>query len=211
MPAEAVSTVIDRLVELVNARGPISVKDAAKALAMTEVQIEDMANVLAESGMLRVRYTLTGIFLEPKRMPIEGLERGGKAEGKAQPISARMKFLEKALTDSLRSFQVVSKEMSKHIQKYSAELAQIEGSADGASCEELDGILRDAFSIEKVSEHFISDLEAAVEELNGLREKVRSLKTKAAKLRAQKQLEKKERRKGLLGRLFSMLPIKRSD
>ena len=210
MPAETFSTVIDKLVELVYARGPISAKDAAEALAITEAQIEEMANVLAESGMLRVRYTLTGIFLEPKRMGVESAEKEVKGRETASDILYRTRAIEQALSDSMRSFQVVGGEIAKRIQKHKMELDQIEEAAQDANEQELNALLKDLSRIEKVVERFTKDLEITKSQLNSLREKAYNIRAKAAKDHAQKPPEKKEARKGLLEKLFTMLPIKRS-
>ena len=204
MAKESFATVIDRLVDFIQARGPTSVKEAAKALAMSEAQIEDIANVLAESGMLRVRYTLTGIFLEPKRILVQASKEDAK---NALVLDARMKTLERELSETESSFSIISDELSVRIRKQEAELGRIEGEEQVASEQELSMILGEASRLEKSVMHFEAKMKELKDQLDSLNAKVRAFEERTIRLRSQKPMKRKG---GFLSGLFSVFSRKRS-
>ncbi len=63
MVKEDIETVIDRLADYVKAGGEVTLNDAASALGMQPNQVERLALLLEEKGLLEVRYTLGGVKL----------------------------------------------------------------------------------------------------------------------------------------------------
>lgn len=57
-------------------KGKVDVKEAANAMALEKDQIEELAEVLRESGMMEINYTLLGTFLIAK----EQTKTAAKAE-----------------------------------------------------------------------------------------------------------------------------------
>ncbi len=70
MKEKEIDTVIDRLFELVNGRGRISVSEAAKALTLDANQVEKMALVLESNKLVDVSYELWGTILSKKKIEI---------------------------------------------------------------------------------------------------------------------------------------------
>ena len=204
MREEAVATVIDRLVDLVQARGATNVKDAAKELAISEAQVEEIANVLADSGMIGVRYTLTGVILEPRK--VAAAKPAGLAEtAKGAGLSKRMKVLEKELADTERSFRTVSEEIVRRIQQQEAELKAMEGDEEAAGDEELAFMLKEASQLQKAVGRFVFELKGFKEKLDELSERIFEFETRTVKMRGQSPGERKEMRRGLVDRVLSKL------
>jgi len=65
---EDIETVIDKLYDLVKAGSKVTVRKAALALSLTEEQVEKLALILEESGLIEVQYTLGGSVLTPKKI-----------------------------------------------------------------------------------------------------------------------------------------------
>lgn len=68
MVKEDIETVIDKLYDLVKAGSKVTVRKAALALSLTEEQVEKLALILEESGLIEVQYTLGGSVLTPKKI-----------------------------------------------------------------------------------------------------------------------------------------------
>lgn len=64
---EDLETVVDKLYDFVKAGSKVTVKEAALALSITEEQVEKLAQILEESNLLEVQYTLSGSILTVKK------------------------------------------------------------------------------------------------------------------------------------------------
>src|SRR5271157_670934 len=96
--SEKVETVIDRLVEYVQKKGKVDVKEAANAMALEKDQVEELAEVLKESGMMDISYTLLGTFLIAKE-PTKEKAKVEEKEDRGQ-MTSMMVALDKDLRDS---------------------------------------------------------------------------------------------------------------
>jgi len=106
----SIDTVIDRLNEYVQINGRVEAADAAKALALTPEQVERLALVLEQSGLVTVHYTLGGIQLiarKPKEEKREG--ESGKKEDETKQLELEVMkagsiiaFMEKDLTRRIK-------------------------------------------------------------------------------------------------------------
>ncbi len=59
-------TSIDRLVEFIRLKKSTSVEEAARALSLSAKQVEEIAEILAESGLIHLKYEFSGIRLTPQ-------------------------------------------------------------------------------------------------------------------------------------------------
>ncbi|MBU1197070.1 hypothetical protein KJ765_01010 [Candidatus Micrarchaeota archaeon] len=59
-------TSIDRLVEFIRLKKSTTVDEAARALSLSQKQVEEIAEVLAESGLIHLKYEFSGIRLSPQ-------------------------------------------------------------------------------------------------------------------------------------------------
>ena len=66
MVKEDIETVIDRLLAYVQANNAVSLNDAAKAMALPETQVEKLALLLEEEGLVNMKYSLTSTKIVSK-------------------------------------------------------------------------------------------------------------------------------------------------
>lgn len=191
--AEQVETACDRLVELIQEKGRMSLRDTARALNVSEPVIEEIANVLAEQGIVKVRYTLTGTFIEAVKVGRGEVEKG-IAEAK-KLVSARkmMEEVGEEVAASERSYRNVEDEAIRRMRKAEELLSGIEEEGRGATEEERAYLLKEAKRLEEVMGHFSSDVKDIREEVAKLTEKIYGFEARTRKA---------ERKPGLLGRLF---------
>ena len=69
MVKENIETVIDRILDFVNRSGKVPLGDAAAAVARPANQVEKLALLLEEKGLLEVHYEITGVKLSPPKRP----------------------------------------------------------------------------------------------------------------------------------------------
>ncbi|MBI5636177.1 hypothetical protein HY993_04415 [Candidatus Micrarchaeota archaeon] len=65
--AERLDTVIDRLVEYVQRAGKVSLTDASHVLGLNKNEVEELADLLAKSGLIELQYGLSEIILVAKK------------------------------------------------------------------------------------------------------------------------------------------------
>ncbi|MEW5955459.1 MAG: hypothetical protein AB1626_02895 [Candidatus Micrarchaeota archaeon] len=115
----SIDTVIDRLNEYVKINGRVEAADAAKALALTADQVERLALVLEQSGLVTVHYTLGGIQLiarKPKEEKKAGEEAKREDESKQLELEVMkagsiIAFMEKDLTRRIKKAEQLLHEL----------------------------------------------------------------------------------------------------
>ena len=75
MKEKEIDTVIDRLFELVNGQGRISVSAAARALALNPDQVDKMGLVLESNKLISVSYEFWGTVLSKRKIELEEVVR----------------------------------------------------------------------------------------------------------------------------------------
>ncbi|HII38482.1 TPA: XdhC family protein [Candidatus Micrarchaeota archaeon] len=118
-----IDTIIDRLNELIRINGKLELSNAAKALALSADQVERLALVLEQSGLIRVHYSFSGIQLiarsaeEAEGKGGKGGEKEGKARESRQLELEVMKagniiaFMEKDITRRIKRVEVLLHEL----------------------------------------------------------------------------------------------------
>ena len=61
-----IETAIDKLLELINEKGTISLSYASKVFDYPKAEIEEWAKALADHGLIEIKYTLFGILLKKR-------------------------------------------------------------------------------------------------------------------------------------------------
>ncbi|HLC47944.1 MAG TPA: hypothetical protein VJI13_02620, partial [Candidatus Norongarragalinales archaeon] len=103
-------TSIDRLVEFVRLKGSCTVDDAAKSLGLASKQIEELSEILAESGIIDVRYEFSGIRLSPK---IVKKEAAASSAGKKDSATDRLEGVKRELQDAENMFIFSEKDIRR--------------------------------------------------------------------------------------------------
>jgi len=183
--SERVETVIDRLLEYVQKKGKVDVKEAASAMALEKDQIEELAEVLKESRIIDINYTLLGTYLiarEPTK------EKAHVAEEKKErgKMASMMVELDKDLRDSQKSFEFVEQNIRKRLDKDEVIIAEVEGRVHDVSIADMEYLLRESRELRVVTKHFRKDI-------RGLREKVKKFHEKVKKLEVETMKAETER------------------
>lgn len=193
-------TIIDRLVQLVQSEGAASVGDASKALAVNAAQIEKLAMVLEDSGLLRIRYTLRGPRLFAVQAPkSEVLKRIGNAKKKyADRLLEDAQRLERDVKDSESIFRFMERDVLKHLEDAKRVLRAIERERSGLNAQNIDTIKREINAARRLCvrlEREIDSLRAGVEKSDAA---IAALEKRVA-------VERVAPRQGFLKRLMRML------
>lgn len=183
--SERVETVIDRLLEYVQKKGKVDVKEAASAMALEKDQIEELAEVLKESKMIDVNYTLLGTFLIAKdltnvKVPVaeEKKERG--------KMTSMMVILDKDLRDSHKSFEFVEENIKKRLDKDEVIISEVESKVHDVSIADMEYLLRESRELRIVTKHFRKDIRDLREKVKKFHEKVKKLEVETMKAESER-------------------------
>jgi hypothetical protein len=182
--SERVETVIDRLVEYVQKKGKVDVREAANAMALEKDQIEELAEVLKESGMIDINYTLLGTFLLAKELTKEKAKVEEKKD--RSHMTSMVVALDKDLRDSHKSFEFVEQNIRKRLDKDEIIVNELEGKIHDVSIADMEYLLREAKELRVVTKHFRKDI-------RDLRGKVKSFHEKVKKLEVDTMKAEQER------------------
>jgi hypothetical protein len=193
-------TVIDRLVQLVQSEGAASISDASKALAVSPVQIEKLAMVLEDSGLLRIRYTLRGPRLFAVQAPkTEVLKRIGNAKKRyADRLLEDAQRLERDVKDSESIFRFMERDVLKHLEDAKRVLRAVDRERSGLNAQNIDTIKREIGAARRLCvmlEREIDSLRAGVEKSDAA---IAALEKRVA-------VERVAPRQGLLKRIAKLL------
>ncbi len=112
MIKENLDTSIDRLVEYINANESVSVTNAAKVLAMNPDEVEKLGEMLAESGLISIRYELTNTILTAKKKIVQKATLAPQSK----PLTAEEgKKIEKQVYDTESIFEFIETDLNKRI------------------------------------------------------------------------------------------------
>lgn len=196
-------TAIDRMVDLVQSKGTMSLSQVAKELRVEETQVEEIANVLADSGMIRIRYTLTGTFIEPKVALLKPRERDKVvAEAKKRAgIRSLLSQVEAEIAQSETMLKPAEDEAVRRMKKMDDLLLEIEKQEREATEEELRTLRSEALGLEKGMKRVGGEMRTVEDQMARLTARIHALETKAP----EKAEARKEHGPGLFSRLFGWI------
>jgi MoaA/NifB/PqqE/SkfB family radical SAM enzyme len=177
--SEKVETVIDRLVEYVQKKGKVDVKEAANAMALEKDQIEELAEVLKDSGLMDINYTLLGTFLIAKELPKEKAKVEEKKD--RSQMTSMMVALDKDLRDSHKSFEFVEQNIRKRLDKDEVIMNELESKVHDVSIADMEYLLREARELRVVTKHFRKDIRSLREKVKRFHERVKKLEVETMK------------------------------
>src|SRR3989338_1591166 len=137
LTSSIIETGVDKLVDLINAKGRISSSEAAIALGVSPAVIMEWADFLEEEGIISVEYKLTKQFLVARKLVKKDVEErakefSGKKEVFVRKAEASLSFLEresKELEDLKQDFENIKKNLGfdvDHIKDEFEELKECE-------------------------------------------------------------------------------------
>lgn len=174
-----VETAVDRLVAFVQGRGKTSLRDAARAMGMSEPVIEEIANVLAEQGIIKVRYALMGTFLEPASIGKAGAEKGIAEAKKQTGVKRLVDEVEDDVVASEREYKDVEEDAVRRMKAAEDVLSRIEREERYATDDERSYLIREAVKLETIMKHFSREVEDIKEEIDHLTTKIYEMENKA--------------------------------
>ena len=137
MVNQTIETVIDRLYEFVRINKATTVKATASALALSEQQVEKLAHLLEDAGLVTVNYTLSEIQVS---MPTGEKPAGAaqKTGDRTAPKSAEEKIhddtarLEREVMKSQSVLEFVLSDLYLRMHRVELILVEIEGEAESS-------------------------------------------------------------------------------
>lgn len=121
-----IETSIDRLLSYVRAKGRSDLYNAAQAIGMPAPKVENIAGMLEQSGLLEVRYSLTGIELIAKETQATATAKE-EVEKRVSKLHEEEAMLEREVKESERVVDFVEEDLLKRIRSAEAALTAIEG------------------------------------------------------------------------------------
>ncbi|MEM3556231.1 MAG: hypothetical protein QXF56_05925 [Candidatus Micrarchaeia archaeon] len=183
--SERVETIIDRLLEYVQKKGKIDVKEAASAMALEKDQVEELAEVLRESGMIDVNYTLLGTFLIAKEVPKEKPKTEEKAKERGT-MASMIVSIDKDLRESHKSFEFVEQNIRKRLDKDEALVNELESKVRDVSIADMEYLLREAKELKVVTKHLRKDIRGLKRKVADFYDKVKKLEVETMKAEAER-------------------------
>ncbi len=127
-------TDVDKLIKLVDEKGSISIKEAAKELNVSKLLIEDWANFLEEEGLIKREYKLTDEFLTARKVNKEEINKKEKELSlrkdtlikKAEDLLSKTNIREKEFSGLKEDFLELKKYLGKNIDKVHRAMEEIE-------------------------------------------------------------------------------------
>lgn len=126
---EDIETVVDRLEDYVRINRKVGAKEAASALGITPQQVEKLALLLEESGLIEVKYALTGVVLTDKSQAAkdeEMKEQGAKDALKAAKTVERANAMGMEVAASEGIIRFFEKDMQRRVADAEKLLEQLE-------------------------------------------------------------------------------------
>ncbi|MFH1750407.1 MAG: hypothetical protein ABH863_01890 [Candidatus Micrarchaeota archaeon] len=118
-------TSIDRLVDFVRLKNSCTVDEVAKSLGLASKQVEELSEILAESGLIDIRYEFSGIRLFPKIVKKE-TALDASVTGKKLSVIDRLDGVKKELTDAENMFVFSERDILRKVENAKAHFREIE-------------------------------------------------------------------------------------
>lgn len=183
-------TPIDRLVEYVKLKKSTTVEEASKALSVPSKEVEELAEILAESGLINLKYEFSGIRLTPKLVKADEAKPGdGGAKGKG--VLERVNSVEQELKSASDMFAFSEKDISRRVEAVRAHFREIE--ALELKGEEVEPLKRKTLALMSQTRVLEDNVEALRKQAAGVEQEMASFNQR---LEAHPQ-----QRKGIIGRI----------
>ncbi|MEM3030482.1 MAG: hypothetical protein QXH27_01995 [Candidatus Micrarchaeia archaeon] len=183
MPAEArpgeMRTVIDRVVEFIKEKKRATVAEVAEALALERDDVEKLADILEESGLVSVRYSL----LHPGKTELIIRERApAPAKKELAGLSEMLESLDSDVRASEKRFLSVEDDILTRLRRAEETLEALEEAEKGASPEEAARLVREGEALEGVLADFDRKVDVLERRIEGFKRRIAVFKARSASL-----------------------------
>lgn len=131
---ERLDTIIDRLVEYVQSSGKVTLTDASHVVGLNKNEVEELADLLAKSGLIELQYGLSEIILVAKKPGSDKTEtnlilkkKGGAKEKEDSEIVTQAKSLAKDVSKEKSSISFIESDAKQRLEKVQQFVQRLEG------------------------------------------------------------------------------------
>ncbi len=164
-------TVIDLLVELVREKKRATVEELAEIMGLERGELEQLANVLEESDLIKVKYSL----LHPGRTELISKEASGKANEEVKSLRERVESIDEDTMKSEQEFFEIYGDLLKRLNHIEDNLNKLEDEKQ-LPPEAMDFLLGETSKLEESLKSFDVKVDAFDKKLEGVRKKVARFK-----------------------------------
>ena len=170
-----IETGVDKLVELVRAKGRISIKDASKELGVGPIVAEEWADFLDEEGIISIEYKFATPFLVERKMSKNEVkdkekEFHSKKEGFIRKADVTLAILDREGDDFKKfknKFEKLKNEISSELGHVQSEINQLE---------KLEGLKKNVDKeIDDQEKHFHSKMDSFEKEMDREEQKYKEI------------------------------------
>ncbi|MFH0923086.1 MAG: hypothetical protein V1811_03440, partial [Candidatus Micrarchaeota archaeon] len=191
MVKEDIETIIDRLYDYVNTNGRVSVNAAAKAIGLPGEQVEKLAVLLENSGLLEMQYTITQVILVSRTFANEQAESEiKKNKSTADVIAVETHDLEHEVLTAENIIEFMERDMTRRIGRAEAILKQLE-TTQTFTPGQLDFLKHEVETILKQLRMFDSEVHKLESSETSFEDKVMRFRERVTLLELRKAAEKK--------------------
>lgn len=168
IPQDEMHTLVDRMLGFIQEHGKTTVAEIADVFAMDQAQVERLASVLEESGLISMRYALLHpgrTELISLRKPEKGAEAGQPAQSSSLPKRAQsaasgehhdfelrdmMKGVDADMQESQAALNTIERDVLSRLFRIEKTLTEIERKERSASKVDIDYLMVEADALEKM-------------------------------------------------------------
>lgn len=173
------STVIDRIVDYIREKKSATVKEVADSLALQHSQVEKLADILEESGLISVKYSL----FQPSKTLLISKEPSSVAKKDVDAaIADLLASLDKGVVSSEHDFIELADDLVVRLRRVEETLPLIEKAEDSASSEELSSIVDELNKISTSFKELNGRIYIFEKKIDFLQRRIAALKAKTVKL-----------------------------
>jgi len=181
---EDIETSLDRLLEYVNKAGKVPLADAASAIGRPPTQVERLALLLEEKGLLEVNYNLTGIKISAPRPEGNGTQARQDESGIATAplgVIEQAKQIESEMIASESLLKFFEKDLERRVERAQKTLLLMEKS--DYTREEISQTLREMDLAIRQLDAFEKEISAMALRGSSFRQQLVEFKQKLAKMK----------------------------
>jgi Mn-dependent DtxR family transcriptional regulator len=182
------STVIDRVLDFIQRKGRTTITEVAVSLAVQPSQVEHLASILEESGMIKVKYALIDSG-KTELISKQQTEAGNEAVDKLRSDVERIKSLGQMINKDIEKFESDYKSIERDVSQWIVEAEDTLNALkerNGGNSESA----KQAEEIERIAKEFQSRIivsdQRVVEEAKTMQERFKSFQAKATQIKAGK-------------------------
>jgi len=180
-------TLVDRMLSFIQEHGKTTVAELADVFAMDQAQVERLASVLEESGLITMRYAL----LHPGRTELIAVKR--KQAGAAKPVLTALqqaaesrehdfelremiKGVDLDMQESQQAMTALERDVLTKLARIEKVLGEIERRERTASLSDIDFLMKEADALELMRRDMSSHLKVFNARIDGVGSRIKRVK-----------------------------------